>query len=192
MKSKKAEARRVKKVAPLHWEQQNPAGLSSWWSRGSVCACPYVYVYIALRRVIGTCWWGGFDPDEASQHRFSSALSLALLRAYRQTHPSPESWLEFKHACRAACFTVWMLSRNCGDIIFSSAPNGWLAIEWTAKTFVFGHFVAVWMASLNGKFAPRVFERIITNCETVACRVLLLQTWQFRSGPAGLSAAFGW
>lgn len=44
---------------------------------------------------------------------------------------------------------------------------------------------------LWGTFAPRVFERIITNCETVACRVLLLQTWQFRSGPAGLGAASG-
>lgn len=128
---KKAEARRVKKVAPLHWEQQNPAGLSSWWSRGSVCACARVYIGVtssALRRA----WLGLVDGEDLIRTKPASTASILLFlwRFYaliaKRTHLPGADLNSNTHAC----FSVWMLSLNCGDIIFSSAqPFGLLLCE---------------------------------------------------------------
>lgn len=97
MKSKKAEARRVKEVAPLHWEQQNPAGLSSWWSWGSVCACACAYIGVtssALRRA----WLGLVDGEDLIRTKPASTASI-LLFLWRFYALIAKSWFEFKHAC---------------------------------------------------------------------------------------------
>lgn len=106
MKSKKAEARRVKKVAPLHWEQQNPAGLSSWWSRGSVCACACVYIGVtssALRRA----WLGLVDGGGGlirTKPASTASILLFLWRLYaliaKRAHLPRAHLNSNAHVCR--------------------------------------------------------------------------------------------
>lgn len=194
MKSKKAEERRVKKVAPLHWEQQNPAGLSSWWSRGSVCACACVYIGAtssALRRA----WLGLVDGEDLIRTKPAGTASILLFlwRFYaliaKRTHLPRADLNSNTHVCRLL-HSLDVISKLWWYHFQFRATFGLLLCERWKR--LFSDTLSRFEWQVCGKFAPRVFERIITNCETVACRVLLLQTWQFRFGPAGLSAAFGW
>lgn len=147
MKSKKAEARRVKRWQRFIESSRTqlvfpPGGPEGVFVRVRVCTSS------ALRRA----WLGLVDGEDLIRTKPASAASVLLFlwRFYaliaKRTHLPRADLNSNTHVCRLL-HSLDVISKLF-RYHFQFSATIWLAIVWTVKTFVFGHFAAVWMASL--------------------------------------------